>query len=93
MLAGGSCFCLPLAGTNIQTGEEVAIKLVGQGAVLQQQAVWDGRSSLPTPRLLVCCRSLSRPGTRSCCMSPSCTRFFREEVGVFLGSCVNGRAC
>lgn len=73
-----------LAGTNFQTGEEVAIKLVCMTA----QLVWDDACSLAlefvhahiTLPLLSLCRRASKPSTHSCYMSQSCTRSYRAGV-------------
>lgn len=77
---GGGSFGEIHLGTNLQTGEEVGVKLVrgasGAGAaarVLQQMVL-----TLSWPLLL--CRSPSRHATRSCYTSPNCTRSFRVEV-------------
>lgn len=58
-----------------------------------QQVVGRG-SAVPNAPACPCPmhRSPSRPGTHSCCMSPSCTRSCREEVGARAGRAQAARA-
>lgn len=52
----------------------------GRGASRQRQTVLPMQFCLTVLLGCSCRRRMSRPSTRSCCMSPSCTRSCREEV-------------